>query len=340
MTVEMIGISVLWVFLYGYLIIASIDFGAGFYSFYAKVTDKQHNIRVVIDRYLSPVWEVTNVFLVFFFVGLIGFFPDTAYYYGTALLVPGSIALVLLSIRGSFYAFANYGARENNMYLLLYGLSGLFIPASLSIVLTISEGGFIVQKGDSVTLLLGQLLVSPYSWIVVLLAIVSVLFISASFLTYYADRAEDNDAFLLMRRFTLIWSGPTILLSFLVFLTLSTHNPEHFRAMLDESWYFIASLIFFLAAVSLIYKRKYLGMSFIFVAFQFGFAFFGYGYTHLPYILYPILTIYGSITGPEMGISLIIAFISGLVLLIPSLYLLFKLFILNAEYTKGDTTKT
>lgn len=27
---ELIGISVLWLFLYGYLIVASIDYGAGF----------------------------------------------------------------------------------------------------------------------------------------------------------------------------------------------------------------------------------------------------------------------------------------------------------------------
>ena len=40
----------------------------------------------MIQRYLSPVWEVTNVFLVFFFVGIVGFFPKTAYYYGTTLL--------------------------------------------------------------------------------------------------------------------------------------------------------------------------------------------------------------------------------------------------------------
>ncbi|UCZ55233.1 cytochrome d ubiquinol oxidase subunit II [Bacillus shivajii] len=337
MEIEMIGITVLWTFLYGYLLVASIDFGAGFYSYYAKVTRKEHNIRTVIDRYLSPVWEVTNVFLVFFFIGLIGFFPTTAYYYGTALLVPASIALVLLAIRGSFYAFANYGARESNIYLFLYGISGLLIPASLSTVLTISEGGFIVREGGTVVLLLDELFFSPYSWTVVLLALVSVLFISASFLAYYASQAEDKDAFELLRRFALIWSGPTIIASFLVFVTLSTHNQEHFQAMLDMAWVFLASLVCFVLAVWLIYRRTYLGVAFIFVSLQFGFAFFGYGATHLPYILYPYLTIYESITGPEMGIALIIAFVFGLLLLIPSLYLLLRLFIFNAKYVKGHS---
>ncbi len=142
MTIEQIGITVLWIFLYGYLIVASIDFGAGFYAYYGRVIGIETVIGPVISRYLSPVWEVTNVFLVFFFVGIVGFFPETAYYYGTALLIPGSIALILLAIRGSFYAFANYGARKSNLYLLAYGATGLFIPAALSTVFTISEGGF------------------------------------------------------------------------------------------------------------------------------------------------------------------------------------------------------
>ena len=292
----------------------------------------------MIDRYLSPVWEVTNVFLIFFVVGLVGFFPDAAYYYGTAALVPGSVALVLLAIRGSFYAFANYGARESNVYLFLYGVTGLFIPAALSTFLTISEGGFItVNEEKTIQLLIGKLFVNPYSWIVVLLTIVSVLFISATFLTYYAKRAEDGEAFELMRKFSLIWSGPTILLSFLVFLTLSTHNAEHFQGMLSHSWMFFMSLLFFLLAVWLIFKKMLTGVAFICVCLQFGFAFFGYGYTHLPYLLYPHLTIYEHATSLEMGIASIIAFIAGLLLLLPSLYLLLRLFIFNADYARGKS---
>ena len=98
---EILGISVLWIFLFGYVIIASIDFGAGFFNAYSLIRGNDHILSKIIKRYLSPVWEITNVFLVFFFVGIVGFFPQTAYYYGTVLLVPASIALILLSIRGS-----------------------------------------------------------------------------------------------------------------------------------------------------------------------------------------------------------------------------------------------
>lgn len=276
MSYEVLGITVLWVFLFGYLIVASIDFGAGFFSFYSSITGKRHLIHNIIERYLSPVWEVTNVFLVFFFVGIVGFFPDTAYYYGTALLVPGSIAIILLAIRGAYYAFNSYGTRSKTIYMFLYGASGLLIPASLSTVLTISEGGYIeVDSGGKVTFLFSKLFTSTYSWTVVLLAIVSVLYISAMFLAYYADRAKDRNAFEVVRKYALVWSGPTILSSLLVFFAIRNHNPEHFEQMLNLAWMFVASFICFLIAVYLVWSKKRLGLSFLFVMLQFGFAFFG-----------------------------------------------------------------
>jgi cytochrome d ubiquinol oxidase subunit II len=333
--IQLVGMTVLWLFLYGYLIVASIDFGAGFFAYYCKMKKQDHLVNHLISRYLSPVWEVTNVFLVFFFVGLIGFFPDTAYYYGTALLIPGSIALVLLSIRGSFYAFANYGSKENKVYLFLYGVSGLFIPASFSTVLTISEGGFIEKRGEEIIFFVDRLFKSPYSWSVVFLAIVSVLFISAAFLTYYADRANDEQAREILRKYALFWSPPTIIASLLVFAGLREHNIAHFEKMLMYWWMFGFSFICFLVASSLIYQRKRYGTAFVFVMLQFFFAFFGYGASHLPYILDPYVTIYSAYTNETMGIALVMVFIAGLLLLIPSLVLLMRLFLFDADYVKG-----
>lgn len=73
MSYELIGITVLWLFLFGYIIVASIDFGAGFFSMHAKLFGESKKINGLIQRYLNPVWEVTNVFFVFFFVGIVGF---------------------------------------------------------------------------------------------------------------------------------------------------------------------------------------------------------------------------------------------------------------------------
>src|SRR5699024_5020558 len=147
-----IGIAVLWIFLFCYIIVASIDFGAGFFTLHAKITKQDKKINHLIARYLNPVLEVTNVFFVFFFVGMFGFIPDSVKYFGTVLLVPASFALVLLSIRGGFYAFENYGPDTKLPWLAMYGLAGLFIPAALATTLTISEGGYITGSNNNLDL--------------------------------------------------------------------------------------------------------------------------------------------------------------------------------------------
>lgn len=341
MSYGLVAITVLWTFLFGYLIVASIDFGAGFFSFYSVLTGHENKIHNIIQRYLSPVWEVTNVFLIFFVVGLVGFFPDAAYYYGTALLVPGSLATILLALRGAYYAYHTYGnhAKHNRFYMAIYGATGLLIPAALSTILAISEGGIIYEAGGKVLIDWLSFFTNPYTWSVILLALVSVLYISAMFLSYYASRAGDEAAFGILRGYALIWSGPTILASLLAFFQLNRQNPEHFQNMLNMAWMFVASFVFFLIAVYLVWKKKRLNIAFIMVILQFGFAWYGYGRSHLPYVLYKQISIHESITNDAMAIALISAFVLGLLVLIPSLYLLYRLFLFDARYVKGDSAK-
>lgn len=339
MNIDLLGITVLWIFLLGYIIVASIDFGAGFFGYYSIVTGKKHITYKIIERYLSPVWEVTNVFLVFFYIGMVGFFPDTALYYGTALLVPGSLALILLSIRGAYYAFSNYGSRQNVGYMLLQGITGLLIPAALSTVLVISEGKIIDIVDGQIVLLWSKLFGSLYTWSVIVLALVSVLYISSMFLTYYAYKAKDKPAYDILRGYALFWSLPTILASLFAFYALSKHNFEHYNNMLNIKWMFIVSFICFAIAVYLVRKGRRHGLSFILVMLQFGFAFFGYGRAHLPYILYPYITIHEHFTNEPMAVALVTAFIAGLCILIPSIILLLRLFLFDAAYVRGDRNK-
>ncbi|MDT8860868.1 cytochrome d ubiquinol oxidase subunit II [Alkalihalobacillus sp. MEB130] len=332
MTIEVVGISVLWLFLFGYVIVASIDFGAGFFNASTIVTKKHHIVNTVIQRYLSPVWEITNVFLVFFFVGMIGFFPQTAYYFGTVLLIPISISIILLALRGSYYAFGTYGTKGHVGYTLMYGVTGVLIPASLSTALIVSQGGFIRETvSGRIELDYVALFTSPFAWSIVVLSLVSVLFISASFLAYYSSVAQDTEALKLFRKYTWIWSFPTIVTALGIIIEMRWHNPAHYEGLISLWWVFALSFLCFVVSLWLLKKGSY-GKSFIFVVLQFALAFYAYGVSRYPYLLYPYLTIYDSFTNETMAYSLIVVFILGLMLLIPSLYLVFKLFIMNKPY--------
>ncbi|AQX56421.1 cytochrome d ubiquinol oxidase subunit II [Priestia flexa] len=339
MDLEILGISVLWTFLFGYLIIASIDFGAGFFNAYSLLNRKHHTLTNVIQRYLSPVWEVTNVFLVFFFVGVVGFFPKISIYYGTILLVPISFALLLLGIRGSYYAFETYGARGHKGYAFMYGLSGLLLPASFSIVFTISEGGFVSVIEGRPILDYWELFTSPLTWSIVLLSIMALLYISAVFLTWYANKAKDEHATDLMRKYALIWAFPLIIAATGVIVGLRTYNLIHYERLINLWWMFALSFILFLVTVYMLWKRKNYGQAVGLLISQFALAFYAYGISHYPYLLYPYLTLYDSFTNTAMAISLIVVFILGFCLLVPSLYLLFKLFLFNKKYITGALQK-
>lgn len=333
---EIIGITVLWTFLYLYVIIASIDFGAGFFNFYSKLTGDDNIISPIIARYLSPVWETTNVFFVFFFVGIVGFYPDTAYYLGTTLLIPGSLALILMSIRGSYYAFNSNNKESKLSWSALYGITGLLIPASLSVALVISEGGYIEETATGIDLNLTDLIFSTYGWSVVFLAIISVLYISSGFLTYYASKAEDKRASDLTRTWFLIWTLPTLVITQFTFLGLRSHNYEHFVSAQNYWYLFGLSLLAMLVAVFLIWKRRNYGTAFIMIMLQYGFAFYGYGISKLPYILYPYININDSVVNENMAFALTAVFVLGLLLLIPSLILLARLFLFDKDYVKGN----
>ncbi|EZH64809.1 cytochrome D ubiquinol oxidase subunit II [Bacillaceae bacterium JMAK1] len=335
MSLEIIGITVLWLFLFFYIIVGSIDFGAGVFNAHSIINGKQHILSKVIQRYLSPVWEVTNVFFVFFFVGIIGFFPDSAFYFGSILLVPASISIILLALRGSYYAFESYGSKGHRGYAFMYGATGILIPASLSVVLTISEGGFVYLDDGQPVLSYELLFMSPLTWAIVVLSIVAVLYISSVFLTWYASKTEDQEATGIMRKYVLIWAVPLIVAAGGIIFELQNHNSVHFDSILNLWWMFAISFVLWAITLWLIWNRRKYGLAVWLMIGQFAFAFFGYGISHYPYLLYPYLTIYDGFTNEAMAISLIVVFILGMMLLLPSLYLLLRLFLFDPKYVKG-----
>lgn len=218
----------------------------------------------------------------------------------------------------------------------MYGITGLLIPAALSVALVISEGGYIDETATGINLNVEELIFSPYGWSVVFLAIISVLYISSGFLTFYAAKAEDKKASDLTRTWFLIWTLPTLVITQFTFLGLRQHNYEHFMRAQDYWYLFGLSLLAMMVAVFLIWKRRNYGTAFIMIMLQYGFAFYGYGISKLPYILYPYVNINDAVVNENMAFALTVVFVLGLLLLIPSLFLLARLFLFDKDYVKGN----
>src|SRR5699024_3252135 len=92
-------------------------------------------------------------------------------------------------------------------------------------------------------------------------------------------------------------------------------------------------------AVFMIYKRINYGLAFIMIMLQYGFAFFGYGISKMPYILYPYVEINTSVVNDAMALSLTVVFILGLFMLIPTLGLLLRRHLFGTDAVEGRESK-
>lgn len=336
MTDAMWGISLLWALVFIYALGGSVDFGAGFWAmvFYRQ---KDARAATIANRYLSPLWEVTNVFLVLFAVALVGLFPGAALAYGSVLLVPGNLILILLTIRTVFMVYAHSVERYQGLLRVISGITGLLIPALLVTVFALAQGGIVTKNSLGFQVSMPVLFQNQGVYSYIVLALLSELFISSMVLADYARVAEDDSAFLVYRRLAL-WFGPLAMLSaFLVVWTIST-TASWFRTALTGQWtWFLASFVCFLAAmvlavVSHTHHHKRFRLAVVLMAAQYLLAMIGYGRAHLPYLMYPYLTVQNSFTTLAMFRTLLIVLIVGIAVLFPGFIWFWRLFLENKAY--------
>ncbi|MFT8361784.1 MAG: cytochrome d ubiquinol oxidase subunit II [Sporolactobacillus sp.] len=280
----------LWVLVYSYMMLASIDFGAAFYLFYGQVVLKKENLFSPIHDYLSPLSELINIGFILLFAIICGLSPDIILMYQSILAAPGVLAVVLILIKGTFFAMAELTQRKsllNQISIAINGISGMLIPPVLSISMVVSEGGFTNEDHVNWLTLAKMLLTNFYFWTVMIIAVVSILYISAMYFVGFSHLYSKDELSSGMRNFALFWSMPTVLASGLTFLGLENQNPDHFMRTLDHYWMFLLSLLCLLVAVTLIFIKHAYRLSFLAVMMQYYFALMGYTQTHMPYIIYP-----------------------------------------------------
>ena len=125
---EIISLIIPAIFLYIYIIFSSIEFGASVFRVFPKLIQNDK----LIANYIQPVWEVTNVFLVFVIVSLFTFFPGATFYFGTYLLTPFSLGLFFLGLRAVCMLYIFYGSLRNRLVDIFFMLSSFLTPIILS----------------------------------------------------------------------------------------------------------------------------------------------------------------------------------------------------------------
>lgn len=338
-----VAITIIWLFLFLYALGGAVDFGAGFWSmfYYGR---KDTTAASIANLYLTPSWEVTNVFLVLFVVALVGFFPHAAYALGSVMVVPVSFVLILLIIRSAFMVYAYTMKKYTKLFTYISGITGLLIPALMLSILPIIIGGFVEVVGDRHYILYNELLTSPTLYAHIGFGIAAELFLSSLFLSDYAREGQAMETYALYRRNAIIF-GP-IMLSLAVAATM-TLIPEAMWMVenMARQWeLFALSLVVFSIGYSTLWwpsKSGRIGQPRIAVLLmiaQIGLASFAYGWSHMPYIVYPDLTVYDALTNSTMYRSLLWGYAIGMAMLLPLFFWFWRLFLKDKRYLTDEKT--
>ncbi|GLY08862.1 cytochrome d ubiquinol oxidase subunit II [Pseudobacillus badius] len=341
MTNELIAITILWGFVFIYSIMATMDFGAGFWSMIYLNREKTKATNIA-NRYLSPTWEVTNTFIVALVVAVYSLFPKAAYTLGTILLIPGSLILLLLAIRSAFLVFSNIATEYKKPLTYVSGITGILIPGLLISVLPISHGAFIDYRGGHPVLSLQKLFTSPSEYAFIGFAISSTLFLSSLLLADYSKTSREMEAYKVYLRDGKILGPLSVLMAFVIMLTLKTETPWLYKRMMEDLPLLLASLGFFLIGGLALFLPSYAdkniqGMpriAVIAVTVQYFIASYVYGKAHLPYIVYPNITIQSSFTDPNSFMAVFATYIVGFAILFPGFIYFWSLFMHDKRYLR------
>jgi len=338
---ELIAIGMLWLFVFVYAIAAAIDFGAGFWSWY-YLRHRQTNATSIANRYLSPSWEVTNVFVVLIVVALVSFFPGATVTLGTVLLVPASLVLALLAIRSAFLVYSHAVDKYKRALVVTSGITGFLIPAILILVLPITYGGFIGEVDGAERLLWGELLTAWSTYAYIGFAVASTLFLSSLLLCDYAHVAEDWDAYRIYRRDAVIVGPVAFLFSVLIVVTMNWDASWLYDNLLMEKGWILASVVSFAIGYYALFLRhgrggQYPGrprLAMVAITVQYLLAAAGYGRAHLPFIVFPNVTIESGFTDEATFHALFWSYIIGFAILTPGFIWFWRMFMEDKQYVK------
>ncbi|CAM4033727.1 cytochrome C oxidase assembly protein [Bacillus manliponensis] len=245
-----IGSIILCFFLYTYVIVTAIYFGISFYVYWLTKKSGYESTVEWVRKYLSPVIEIMNAFLLFLFVGLIAFSTSLVGDKMT-LFVIGAIIFLLLGIRIGNLVFWNRRSVD--------GLTGMLIPSLLAGIVTNIEHNYY----------------QVHFWLIIVLTIFSVLYISATFLTYCASRQGDKKALLFFRNRALFWSLPTMIVIAGIAIIVNGYDFTGWINMIGVWWIFVISLVGFLGATHYLFHQHSYQLALLFAFMQLLLAFFG-----------------------------------------------------------------
>jgi cytochrome d ubiquinol oxidase subunit II len=281
------------------------------------------------------VWEANHVWLIFAVVLLFTCFPPAFARLGTLLHIPLSLVLIGIVLRGSAFTFWRYeGGGHGDPTQRRWG--GVFAGASLITPLLLGTtagaiaSGAVGGRGGGFYGTYVAPWLNPFPLSVGLFALIAFAFLAAVYLTLEArERELEND----FRRRAL-GAGVALFFAAALALLLSHGSAPRMReGLIFAVWavplHLLTAVCAVTALAALWFRRWRIAR--VAAATQVSLILWGWALGQYPYLIPPDLTI-ADAAAPEVTLRFVLGGVAlGAVVLLPSLYYLFRIFKSSAQ---------
>jgi cytochrome bd ubiquinol oxidase subunit II len=317
--------GVLWTGVTAYAVFGGADFGAGFWSLAAGSGHRGRRARELVDWAIGPVWETNHVWLIFVFVVLWTGFSSAFESIFSTLFVPLSLAALGIVLRGAGFAFHKTARRLERQRLaaLLFGAASVLTPFFMGTVVgAVAAGNVPVGNaaGDPVTSWL-----NPLSLLIGALFVATSAYLAAVFLVSDARRAGLPDIERYFAARALATAVATGALAAAGIVALRADARFVYDGLTGDGLPLVVmSLLCGAAALVLLRRRAHRGVRPLAIGAVVAIVG-GWGVAQHPYLLPEVLTIDAGAAPSATLTTLLIVFGIAVVLVVPSIGLLFTL---------------
>jgi len=321
-------VAVLWLALIAYAVLGGADFGAGMWDLLAfgRTAEKQRNL---INQALGPVWEANHVWLIFLIVGLYAAFPFAFAKVSIALFLPLTLALLGIVLRGAAFIFRTYAVNAGTftrVWSRVFSSTSTITPFLFGTAAAAVARGRIRVQGEFVETDLSTIWLTPFALTIGVMAVSLCAVLAAIYLTVEAQHAKEEELVRVYRWRALLAGAVTAALGAWGLFLAPSAAPLLWNGMLDHALplVFATMLTGGVTAVMLLLQKYRLAR--ILIVLETAGLLGAWGISQLPYLIPPDVTVERAAGSPVMITALLIGSLLGMIILLPSLWLLFRIF--------------
>ncbi len=321
--------GVLALSLNAYVLFGGADFGGGVWDLLAS-GPRRGRQREVISHAIGPIWEANHVWLILAIVLAFTCFPPVFARLGTVLHIPLTLMLVGIVLRGSAFTFRTYDDERDSVqrrWGRIFAGASLVTPVLLGVCIGAVAAGRVgpLRAHTTFTESFVDPWLTSFSLAVGLLTLALFAHLAAVFLTletHDPDLVEDFRA-------RALWSGLAVFVTaFGALLLAPRHAPLMGAGLLGSSWslpFHVATGAAAVAVLAALWGRRY-HLARMAVGAQVSLIIWGWALAQYPLLVPPDLSVDGA-AAPPVTLRLVLVTLGlGVVVLVPSLVYLFRVF--------------